>query len=61
MIHKQSKFIWDAHNMKLVEGKLPNRDNQCWKGEDLNGAKVEIAYCYTGSEDNPYVCYWGWS
>ena len=59
--NKKSKFIWDSHHMKLIAGRLPTRDGQLWKGENQEGMKMEMAHCYTGPHDNPYVPYWGWS
>lgn len=61
MINNKSKFIWDSYNMKLIEGKLPTKDGQLFKGENQEGNKMEMAHCYTGPNDSPYVPYWGWS
>lgn len=52
--HPQSRFIFDAKNMVHVWGKLPTKPTQLWKGEDLNGKKLEMA-------GNGPVMYWGWS
>lgn len=61
MKHSKSKFVWDSHNMELIEGKLPTKDGQLWKGENQHGVKMEMAHCDTGPNDCPYVPYWGWS
>jgi len=57
---KKSKFIWDASNMELVEGKLPTKENQLFKGVDTKGNKMEIVYNWFGADMSPYTCYWGW-
>ena len=60
-LYKESKFIFDSHNMKLIEGKLPTKKGQLCKGENQENKKMEIVFYYTASEENPYVYYWGWS
>lgn len=57
MIHQQSKFVFDSHSMTLVEGKLPTKDGQLWKGENHDGEKMEMAG-NSGGDPTPY---WGWS
>jgi hypothetical protein len=60
MQHEKSKFVWDSHVMTLIEGNLPTKDGQLFKGENQAGVKMEMAHCECGN-DSPHVPYWGWS
>lgn len=58
--HPQSKFRFDPHNMRIVEGKGPTKDGQLVKGETLEGSKMELV----GTLDDQgmdWVAYWSWS
>jgi hypothetical protein len=62
MIHSKSKFVVDVSEFGvfvILEGKLPTKDGQLWKGETHTGEKMEFAG-NTREPDFP-TPYWDWS
>jgi len=62
MKHAKSKFVLRYNNApafyELIEGSLPTKDGQLWKGEMEDGEKMEAA----GNSDGDWpTLYWGWS
>lgn len=58
----KSKFVVDTSEygvFKLLDGKLPRKDGQLWRGETETGEEIEFA----GNSDDPDypTPYWGWS
>ena len=61
MKYPQSKFVlhYDKSGFfEVVEGKIPTKDGQLWKGETTDGEKMEFAGNSHGDWPTPY---WGWS
>ena len=61
MNFKQSKFIFNADTMQIVEGKAPKKAGVLYKGESTTGKKMVLVGSPSGDPSaHQFIPYWGW-